>query len=175
MFHLGTLQLDLDNGQTSEVSWNSHCLQQCCTGCYWQKSLLPLLLCFQVKIVEMTLPFLEKHSHTAETTPTKAHTRVWCRTGTVPHSFCRSVLVVAVQLGDTQHGLSEHCKEAQRFHKEGGVQPQVSDVTSHTSEREDTLHIVCKLAPMPKIVQVKICNRTGMQEELNMFSQPAQS
>lgn len=161
-------------GQTSEVSWNCQCLQQCCTSSYWQSLLWPLLY-FQVTIVEMTLPFLAKHSHTVQTTHTEAHARVWCRTNSVPHSFCRSVLVVAVQLGDTQHGLSEHSKEAQCFHKEGGVQPQVSDVTSHTSEGEDALHVVCKLAPMPKIVQVKICNRTGMQEESHMFSQPTQS
>lgn len=175
MFHLGTLQLDLNNGSDFrgdvELPMPSAVLHQLLLT----ESLLQLLLCFQVKIVKKALPFLEKHSHTAETTSTKAHTCVWCRTSTVPHSFCRSVLVVAVQLGDAQHGLSEHSKEAQCFHKEGGVQPQVSDVTSHTSESEDALHVVCKLAPMPKIVQVKICNRTGMQEEWNVFSQPTLS
>lgn len=74
----------------------------------------------------------------------------------LPHALRGAVAVVSVQLWDPQHGFSQHSQEAQRLHKQSRVDGQVGDVTRHACEGQDTLHIVCKAAPAPEVVRIKV-------------------
>lgn len=74
----------------------------------------------------------------------------------LPHSLGGLVAVVAVELWDPQHGLSQHSQEAQGLHKQGRVHGQVCDVARHSREGQDTLHVVPKAAPVPEVVRVKV-------------------
>lgn len=78
-------------------------------------------------------------------------------TGTpLPHALRRAVAIVAIELWHTQHGLGQHSQEAQCLHKQSRVDGQVGDIACHTCEGQDTLHIVCKAAPVPEMVRIKV-------------------
>lgn len=74
----------------------------------------------------------------------------------LPHALRGAVAVVSVQLRHTQHGLRQHSQEAQRLHKQRRVDGQVGDIACHAREGQDTLHVVCKAAPVPEMVRVKV-------------------
>lgn len=74
----------------------------------------------------------------------------------LPHALRGAVAVVSIQLRHTQHGLGQHSQEAQRLHKQRRVDGQVSDIACHACEGQDTLHVVCKAAPVPEMVRVKV-------------------
>lgn len=95
----------------------------------------------------------------------------------LPHSFRWPILIVTIELRDAQHGFSEHGKEAQSFNKDSWVKRKVSDVSCDSRESQNTLHIICKLVPVPEIVQVKIWKtmfifiNNKQKHQNNQFSQ----
>lgn len=74
----------------------------------------------------------------------------------LPHALRGAVSVVSVQLWHAQHGFRQHGQEAQRLHKQSRVDGQVGDVACHTREGQHTLHIVCKAAPVPEMMRIKV-------------------
>lgn len=74
----------------------------------------------------------------------------------LPHALRGAVAVVSIQLRHTQHSLGQHSQEAQRLHKQCRVDGQVGDIACHACEGQDTLHVVCKTAPVPEMVRVKV-------------------
>lgn len=93
--------------------------------------------------------------------------REYCRNllrKTLPHALRGAVAVVSTQLRHTQHGLGQHSQEAQRLHKQRRVDGQVGDIACHTCEGQDTLHVVCKAAPVPEMVRVKVWGRERERE-----------
>lgn len=78
------------------------------------------------------------------------------RRARLPHALRGLVAVVTVQLWHAQHGLSQHGQEAQGLHKQGRIDGQVRDVACYAREGQDTLHVICKAAPVPEVVRVEV-------------------
>lgn len=85
----------------------------------------------------------------------------------VPHALCGFVLVVAVELRRSQHGLGEHSQEAQGLHEQRRVQEEVGDVGCQQSESQHTLQVVHKAAPRPEVIPVKVYNTHIRKTQMN--------
>lgn len=76
--------------------------------------------------------------------------------GLVPHALCGLVLVIAVELRRSQHGLAEDGQEAQGLHEQHRVEEEVGDVGRHQREGHHALHVVGKVTPRPEVAPVKV-------------------
>lgn len=73
-----------------------------------------------------------------------------------PHAYSWFILVVAVELWCSQHGLCEHGQEADGLNVDGEVQQEVGEHPHRHGEGGHEFHIAQEVRPLPEVVKIKI-------------------
>lgn len=82
----------------------------------------------------------------------------------LPHASGGAIVEVLQQLREAQHGFERHGREAQRLHKDGGVQQQPGDGGAQQGEARAEEQVVLESAPLPEVLQVQVCRGSKTEQ-----------
>lgn len=83
----------------------------------------------------------------------------------VPHSGCRFVLPVSVELRHAQYRLGENGHKSNSLHKGLITTEHEVQHDAECGKAGQEFHITLKICPLPKRIQIHICNRLLIGEE----------
>lgn len=74
-----------------------------------------------------------------------------------PHSVCRTVSKIPVELRHTEHGLCEDSHKTDRLDEDAKVCEEVHEDAAHHRHAYDELHVGLKVSPLPEEAKFEVC------------------